>query len=98
MARLKLRYTSLAIQDLEGAYDFIAADRPGAAATTLEKIEATIERLRIFPRMGRVGRVSGTREIAVGRTPFVIAYRSTDNYLELLAIMHGARKWPDSLG
>jgi plasmid stabilization system protein ParE len=68
MARLKLRNTPLAIDDLEHAYDFIGADSLGAAATTLERTEATIERLRSFPRMGRVGRITGTREIAVNRT------------------------------
>ena len=97
MARLKLRWTPLAIEDLENTYDFIAADRPLAAAATLGKIEAAIQQLRSFPRMGRVGRIRGTREIAVAGTPFVIAYRRRDKYLELLAIMHAARKWPDHL-
>ena len=96
MARLKLRWTSLAIKDLDNAYDFIAADRPRAAAVTLGKIEAAIQQLRSFPRMGRTGRIRGTREIVVSGTPFVIAYRPGNEHLDLLAIMHGARKWPDS--
>ena len=43
MARLKLRWTPLAIEDLDNACDFIAADRPEAAAVTLGKIEAAIQ-------------------------------------------------------
>ena len=44
--------------------------------------------------MGRTGRVAGTRELVIA--PYVIAYRSRKSVIEILAIIHGARRWPDS--
>jgi toxin ParE1/3/4 len=45
--------------------------------------------------LGRAGRVEGTRELAVLRTPYVIAYRFVANEVTLLHIFHGARLWPE---
>jgi plasmid stabilization system protein ParE len=44
--------------------------------------------------MGRSGRVAATRELVV--PPFVIAHRLRRGTVEILAIVHGARRWPDS--
>jgi toxin ParE1/3/4 len=44
--------------------------------------------------MGRKGRVAGTREFIV--SPFVVAYRVKKDAIEVMAIIHGARRWPDS--
>jgi toxin ParE1/3/4 len=45
--------------------------------------------------MGRKGRITGTREIVIA--PNVVAYRLRRAVVEVAAIIHGARKWPDSL-
>jgi toxin ParE1/3/4 len=47
--------------------------------------------------MGRPGRASGTRELVVPDTPFVIPYRVKENRLELIAVLHGRQKWPGKL-
>jgi plasmid stabilization system protein ParE len=44
--------------------------------------------------IGRPGRISGTRELVLTAFPYIIAYRVTDR-IEILAMMHGARRWPD---
>ena len=44
--------------------------------------------------MGRRGRVAGSRELVVA--PYVIAYRSRKSVIEILGIIHGARRWPDA--
>jgi plasmid stabilization system protein ParE len=44
--------------------------------------------------MGRPGRVAGSRELVIA--PYVIAYRSRKSAIEILGIIHGARRWPDS--
>jgi len=43
--------------------------------------------------MGRIGRVTATRELVL--PPMVTAYRLRRGALEILAIIHGARRWPD---
>jgi toxin ParE1/3/4 len=45
--------------------------------------------------IGRQGRVGGTRELVVQGTPYIVVYRVHDD-VEILAVVHGARKWPES--
>lgn len=72
MAALKLVWTKLAIEDLDDAYDYIAATNPGAAADIIERIEKAVAALRLTPRMGRPRRVNGTRELVITGTPFIV--------------------------
>jgi toxin ParE1/3/4 len=44
--------------------------------------------------MGRPGRVPGTRELVVAGTPYIVAYRVTASRVDVLAIIHAARRWP----
>jgi toxin ParE1/3/4 len=92
---MKLYWTRVALGDLESLRDFIALDKPDAAADTVDVILEAIESLRRFPEMGRRGRVPGTRELVV--RPFIVAYRVHNEMVELLAIIHSARRWPKSL-
>lgn len=52
------------------------------------------ENLRRFPASGRPGRVLGTRELVVSRTPYIVPYRVRGDMVELLLVLHAARKWP----
>jgi toxin ParE1/3/4 len=45
--------------------------------------------------MGRLGRVPGTRELVIPETPFILPYRIQRDSIEILAVIHGARKWDD---
>lgn len=96
MATLKLVWTRLAIKDLDDAYDYIAATNPGAAADIIERIEKAVAALRLTPSMGRLGRIDGTRELVITRTPFIVAYRVAEERIEIIAVIHAARRWPDS--
>jgi toxin ParE1/3/4 len=35
-----------------------------------------------------------SRELVVTGTPFVVAYRVNGESIQILAVLHGARKWP----
>jgi toxin ParE1/3/4 len=96
MAEVKIVWTKLALSDLEHAYGYISADRPGAARQVIERIEASVATISHHPEIGRPGRVSPTRELYVLGTPFILVYRNRKNRLEILALIHGARRWPDS--
>jgi toxin ParE1/3/4 len=49
-----------------------------------------------MPRAGRIGRVTGTREVAVSGTPYLVVYGIVKNTIHVLAILHGVQEWPES--
>jgi toxin ParE1/3/4 len=44
--------------------------------------------------MGRPGRVTGTRELVISGTPFVVIYRLQEQSIEVLRLLHSAQQWP----
>jgi addiction module RelE/StbE family toxin len=80
--------------DLEAIEKFINQRNPMAARKTVQAIYSTISLLREQPEIGRIGRVAGTRELAIPATPYVVVYEAGQDAVLLLAVMHGARKWP----
>jgi toxin ParE1/3/4 len=90
---MTVRWTPTALRDLESLHAYISQDNPTAADVAVERILAAIEALSQHPEMGRSGRVTATRELVL--PPLVIAYRLRRGALEILAIVHGARRWPD---
>ena len=91
---MTIRWTPTAFSDLQSVHTYIAADNRAATATMVDQLLQAITALAKHPQMGRIGRVAGTRELVV--RPYVIVYRGKGVVLELLAIIHGARKWPES--
>jgi toxin ParE1/3/4 len=86
-----------AIEDLIALREYIAQDDPSAARRIgLHIIENIETLLPNNPEMGRPGRVPATRELVIPRTPFVVPYRLVGNNIQILRILHGARRWPDS--
>ena len=55
----------------------------------------SVSRLVTFPEMGRRGRVLGTRELVIASQPYLVAYRIRGQTIHILAVLHGAQKWPD---
>ena len=94
---MNLRWTRLALAHLESADEYIAQDNPDAADEMGERILSAVDLLRHQPQMGRKGRVAGTRELVIVGTPFVVAYRGRRDQIEVLAVLHAARRWPDRL-
>jgi toxin ParE1/3/4 len=75
--------------------EFIARDKPLAAANQDDEIERQINLLTDHPRMGRPGRVAGTRELVISSTPFIAVYRLVGTErIEVLRLLHGAQRWP----
>jgi toxin ParE1/3/4 len=63
----------------------------------ISAIALGVQRLGRAPGRGRPGRISGTRELVVVGTPYIVAYRVHANDIEILTIQHGAQLWPDEL-
>jgi addiction module RelE/StbE family toxin len=85
-----------AVDQLESIFDFIAEENPAAAERTIRRIRQAILRTARMPNSGRIGRVAGTREITVSGTRYVVAYRVLEKMIQVLAVFHGAQKWPKS--
>lgn len=95
---MRLRWTSVALADLEAIADYIARDNPAAAAArVVAAIFASVEGLASHPHLGRPGRVAQTRELVVADTPYIAPYRVPGDEVQILAVFHGARRWPDNL-
>ena len=74
--------------------DYIAADNPTAAARVDEEIERQTDLLAQFPKMGREGRVNGTRELVINRSPYIVVYRVKEDRIEIIRLLHVAQRWP----
>ncbi len=85
------------MNDREAIFDYIEADSPRAAAMVDDRIEAQIEGLLRTPEMGHMGRIAGTRELVVSRTPYIAAYRIESDSVRILRVLHGAQQWPDEM-
>jgi toxin ParE1/3/4 len=94
---LQIRWSNNASFQLEAAYRFISEDNLSAAEKHLKIIMRAVEQLANFPEMGRIGRVAGTRELVIQGTPYIVAYRLKGNIVTILALLHGARRWPTQL-
>lgn len=92
---MRLVWNRRAIGDREAIFDFIEADDPKAALTMDVRISTQAELLPEFPLAGRPGRVDGTRELVLGQTPYILAYRVLRETIEILRVLHGAQQWPD---
>ena len=94
---MRVRWLTLALDDLDHALDFIDTDNPEAAKRVARKIWKASQLLAKQPAMGRPGRVTGTRECVVQGTPYILGYRVCDDALEVLRVLHAAMEWPDQL-
>lgn len=89
-----IRFTLRALADLDTAHEYVAQHNPRAAQLLSAQLRAAIAGLSEFPARGRPGRLDGTRELVVPRTPYLVAYRVEGDHIDILAIRHGARQWP----
>jgi toxin ParE1/3/4 len=58
-------------------------------------IRKSAQQLVLMPESGRIGRVACTREVVVPGTPYLVAYRITEDSIQVLAVLHAARQWPE---
>lgn len=84
-----------ALQDLAEIRGYIAEHNPTAAIRVVRRIVDLVStQLPQSPNSGRIGRVAGTRELVVSKTPFVVPYRIGSDGIEVLRVLHAARAWP----
>ncbi len=95
---MNILWSPEAIEDLNSLRAYIAQDNPSAARAVVLQIMQSVEQLLPNnPQMGRPGRIPGTRELVIPKTPFIVPYRLERNVIQILRVYHGARRWPESL-
>ena len=101
---MRVRWTDPARTDFLQILGYIARDNPAAAARVGRRLLSAVDGLAAQPRLGRPGRIAGTRELVIPRLPYVAIYRIVDlapaatTQVEVLRILHGARQWPTNGG
>lgn len=90
---MKIQITKPAATDLLEVNHYISQDNPIAAERTVLRVLEAIEYLTTYPTMGRVGRVTKTRELIASGTPFVVVYQMRQQTIFVLRVLHAARKW-----
>ena len=94
---MNIIWSGEAVADFISLRACIAEHDLGAARRTAQRIIELIEDMLVHnPHIGRPGRVSGTREFVITKTPCIVPYRVRNDALEILRVYHGARRWPDS--
>jgi addiction module RelE/StbE family toxin len=93
---LKLKWTRRALHQLKEAQDYISRDNPDAANDVAKHIAEATRLLLTQLQLGRTGRVKGTREWVVNKTPYLLAYTVENNTLQILSVIHSKQDWPRS--
>jgi toxin ParE1/3/4 len=89
-------WTALALDDLAALRSYISNDDPTAADAMVRRIVDLVERqLPRMPDSGRPGRVPKTRELVIVGSSYFVPYRIAGDRLEILRVIHGARRWPE---
>ena len=84
--------------DIESIALYIAAGNPAAARHWFDDLHLRFQRLAGMPEMGvaRDDVRPGLRLFPVGR--YLILYRLDGGHVEIVRVLHGARRWKDLLG
>ncbi len=92
----RLRWSRPALADYRDIISWIRKANPRAAERIRDVIKDRLGLLTTMPRMGRVGRVAGTRELVIAGTPYIVIYElgDGDEHILVLRVLHGARRWP----
>ena len=91
---LTIRWFSAAVRDRLQHLDYISEHDPSASLRIDEQISQQLQLLSRHPLMGRTGRVSGTRELVIARSPFLLVHRMHSNEIQVVRMLHGAQQWP----
>ena len=91
---MRVKWTRKALDNLDSAVEFIAADKPRAAAGVTKKIWEAAQRLATQPGIERPGQGSGDTGAGCPRAPFIFPYIEKDGAIFILRVIHSAMKWP----
>lgn len=89
--QVEIVWSQRALARLREIRDYVARDKPDAAARLATRIVSLVEALRAHPYLGRAGSEPGVRELVVGGTPYLIFYRVRARRVTITTIWHAAQ-------
>jgi addiction module RelE/StbE family toxin len=95
---VKLTWSEIAVADRDRIFDYLAERNPDAALRLDERFDMAVRLLTEHPRIGRDGRVDGTRELVIGGTPYIAVYGVEPRRVLILRLLHGAQSLPEVSG
>lgn len=95
-AEMKIRWSHMAVFDLQAIRDYIARDSPTVAHKVANRIKESVNSLGNYPLSGRDGRVPGTRELVIPGTSYIAAYSIRGDEVQIASVLHGKQRWPES--
>ena len=96
---MQIRWSDRPAADLDAILSYFQETNPSAVRHTHDALLSQIGSLSTLPGLGRPGRVAGSRQLVIARLPYVVAYtvEPGEDTVVILRILHGARRWPDTL-
>ena len=94
---MKIVWTARARRNLRDAARYLTQFNPVAAMSMVKTVRSAPQHLVQFPASGRPGRIEGTRELVVPGTSYILPYRIGEGTVEILAVLHSSRQWPDQI-
>ena len=90
---MKVVYTEEALKDLDAIADWLIAHYPTVAPAVERRIRSVVAHIAHWPESSRrSAKRPGVRAVPLGRYPYKIFYRVTDDTVEILHIHHAARQ------
>jgi len=90
---MKVVYTPAALRDLAAIADWLANHYPAIAPLVERRIRAAVDQIIRWPESARRSAARPNVRVAlVGRYPYKIFYRVTDETIEILHVHHAARR------
>jgi len=83
--------TPLAQADLDGIWDYVAADNPAAADRLLERFRDTFALLARHPSVGQARDELRPNLRSTSVRKYVVYFQCVDERLRIVRIVHGAR-------
>lgn len=93
---MQVKWLNKALKNLDDEAEYIAQQDRDAAQKLVKRIIDAVSLLPDNPNLGHIGRIDGTRELAIPDTRYIVPYRvRVDlNRIEILRVFHSSRRLP----
>jgi toxin ParE1/3/4 len=93
--RLPILWSDEALKDMISIFEVITESSPQNALVVDDRINEQVEMLSDFPLSGKLGRLSGTRELVIDKATSIVVYRVEDTRVRIVRVIHGGQLWSD---
>jgi len=92
---MRVRFSKLALAELDAILANIRDDNPLAAARFEAHLQLVLARIAQFPQSApEVAQRQGIRRVPLVRYPYMVHYTQVGDEVMILRILHGARRSP----